>query len=50
MDWSIGVNVDDQLVVMHNDEIVVGFTTDYTYELYMALDNHFKSKNFKSIN
>lgn len=46
-DWSIGVNGDGELYVMHNDEPVVGFTADYTFELYLALHSYFVEKNGK---
>ena len=43
-DWSIGVNCDGELYVMRDGEPVVGFTSDYTFELYMALHSYFAKK------
>lgn len=49
-EWSIGVNANDELYVMHGEKAIVGFTADYTYELYMALHAHFNEKIHKNIN
>lgn len=46
-DWSIGVNSDGELYVMHNDEPVVGFTSDYTYNLYLHLCAYYDGRNNK---
>ena len=39
--WSIGVNSKGELFVMRDDEPIVGFTADYTRELYMALHSYY---------
>ena len=41
-EWSIGVNAKGELYVMRNDEPIVGFTEDYTRELYMALHSYYQ--------
>ena len=40
-EWSIGVNEYGELFVMKDGDPVVGFTSDYTYELYMALHSYY---------
>lgn len=46
-DWSIGVNNNGELYVMHDGEPVVGFTSDYTYNLYLHLHNYFNMTSNK---
>ena len=43
-EWSIGVNAVGELYVMCDNEPVVGFTSDYTFELYMALHSYFAKR------
>ena len=35
--WSVGLDAEQQLWVMKDDKPIVGFSADYTRELYMAL-------------
>lgn len=43
-EWSVGLNADGELFVMKNGEPTVGFTADYTEELYLALHCYFAEK------
>lgn len=35
--WAVGLDAEQQLWVMKDDQPIVGFSADYTRELYMAL-------------
>lgn len=48
-EWSIGVNGHGELFVMRDDEPIVGFTADYTRELYMALHSYNTSARQKYV-